>query len=368
MRNPPKILLCPLDWGLGHASRCVPIIRALLERGCEVLLGTAGIQEAFYAKEFPDLAQVPAPPYNIRYPEHGWQMPLWLIREAPRLRRLVSAEQRWTENICAQHGITLVISDNRFGCFSRKVPSIYITHQVRIAFPKPFHIFEKLGEALHLRIQRQFKKVWIPDWQNEDNLAGRLSHSGIVDGLHQFIGPLTRFAPATALEKMANKDCDLLILLSGPEPQRSLIEGLTLNMLENRPERVILIQGRPGLTAPQSHLPNVKILPHASTDDLRAMILSSQMILCRSGYSTLMDLQVLGAKAVLVPTPGQTEQECLAADLRKKGTCGALKQSQLSWPNLRAEECHAHGFLDVRDSSTLLQDAIQTALNLNGTL
>jgi hypothetical protein len=358
-----RVMICPLDWGLGHATRCVPIVNEFLRQGCEVFLGCTGGQQAFFSQEFPDLEQIPCPPYQIMYPEQGFMMPFWLLHQIPRLKRLVAAEQLWTESICKSYQIDLVVSDNRFGCYSRKHPSIYITHQVRIAFPSPFQSFEPLGEKLHGKIQASFQEVWIPDSSGPDNLGGKLSHCGLIPGKHRFIGSQTRFFPATAEELSRKKDIDILALLSGPEPQRTLLEKQLLPLLVASGRSCMLVQGKPGEAPLPATNNQLRIYSHLPSKDLRQAILSSKLVLCRSGYSTLMDLQALQAKAVLIPTPGQTEQEYLARDLFKRRVCGHISQDRITQVRIDKQATHANGFPPVEPSFSLLQSAITQALS-----
>ncbi|HSQ42213.1 MAG TPA: glycosyltransferase [Fibrobacteraceae bacterium] len=365
--DPAHILVCPLDWGLGHTTRCVPLIHELLRQGCQVLLGATESQKDFLSAEFPELPQVAAPPYRILYPEHGFLMPFWLLRETPRIRRLVAAEQLWTEEICKKHHINLVISDNRFGCFARGIPSIYMTHQVRIAFPPPFRAFESLGIHLHRRLQRPFREIWIPDLAENGGLAGHMSHDGLIQGKHFFIGPLTRFPTATPEELAIPKKVDILALLSGPEPQRSFLETKLVSLLERQRGNNVLVRGRPdqqGEKHPPLRTTSLQIHSHLPSAELRKLILQSRLVVCRSGYSTLMDLQALGAKAILVPTPGQTEQEALARDLHRRGLCGLIHQHSLSSNQITRQIHRAHGWpKPVGTDPVLLGQAVSRILS-----
>lgn len=346
----PKILICPLDWGLGHAARMVPIIRELLEHQYEVLLGTCGNQKNFFYGEFPQVPQVEALSYQIQYPSLGWFMPFWMAIEIPRLLRLRKKEQKWTESICKEYQIDLVLSDNRFGCFSKSVPSIYITHQVRIALPKLFQWAEILTQSIHRFVQKRFREVWIPDSDSPQSLGGRLSHSGIQPGFHFFIGPQTRFSPKQTFESPSFL-YDWLILISGPEPQRSLFEKKAIAALSNKESgKVLLVRGLPGSNETLTIPSHFTVFNHLPSAELRNAILASRTILCRSGYSTLMDLQVLEAKAVLVPTPGQTEQIALAEDLQKKEICHHLSQDDLTFDNLVSAKTLCKGFQNQQES------------------
>jgi len=357
-----KILICPLDWGLGHAARMVPIIQELLDHHYEVLLGTSGNQKDFFLGEFPSVPQVDALSYQIQYPRIGWLMPVWLCIEIPRLLRLRKKEHHWTEAICKEHQVDFIISDNRFGCFSQIIPSVYITHQIRIALPRLLQWAEPMTQWAHRLIQKSFLETWIPDSDSPQSLGGRLSHSGIKKGFHFFIGPQTRFKEKAEKEN-PEKIWDWLVLISGPEPQRSLFEEKAMAALSHmNAGKVLLVRGRPGQTETPKAPAHFVIYNHLPSPELRNAILSSRMILCRSGYSTLMDLQALYAKAILVPTPGQTEQIALAEDLHQKGFCTHLPQNELSFDNLNIAKNQCTGFHSDSSSTQSILPHIERLL------
>lgn len=258
-----------------------------------------------------------------------------------------------------EQNIDLVISDNRFGCYSKVIPSIYITHQLRIPFATPFQKFESAGQMLHAHFQKPFSEVWIPDTSEKPGLGGRMSHSGLIAGKHVFVGPLTRFTPSNPSEK---KRFQWMAMLSGPEPQRSILEKKAVKAFSQLPGNKLLVQGKPGVKSAEFGIPNLVVHSHLNTSDLQDAILSSENIVCRSGYSSLMDLQVLQAKAILIPTPGQTEQEYLAKTLRHAGICGALAQSHISAHNLQRESDRASGFPRFTATHSALSQAVESAL------
>lgn len=354
-----RILVCPLDWGLGHATRCVPLIREFQAQGAEVIVATTGLQVAFFEQECPELQQISAISYQIRYPKHGWLMPFWLLQELPRLRRLIRAEQLWTEQACIDHDINLVVSDNRFGCYSKSLPSVYITHQVRIPFNTPFQPLEFLGQSLHGYFQKSFQEVWIPDSPEYPGLGGRMSHPEALANKYRYVGPLTRFQAVDAPVKTQYR---WLAMLSGPEPQRTLLESKVLAAFAGMPGPKLLVQGKPGCLPPTHKVPDLQVFSHLKSDELRTAILASDVVLCRSGYSSLMDLQTLQARAVLVPTPGQTEQECLAYTLQRSGTCGFVPQGKMNADTLNQAALQAKGFAPPLNKSTLVEQAVHSAL------
>ncbi len=306
-----KIVVSPLDWGLGHATRCVPIIRSHLEQGMEVEIASAIAHKNFFAQEFPNLIWHEAPAYNIKYPERGWQMPFWIFCQMPHIKKIMKEENKWLADLCERQKFTQIISDNRFGFYNKKIKSIYITHQLRIAFPQPFTFFEKIGEAWHKSIMKNFDEIWVPDYKEFPGLAGKLSHPSYKDKKIKYIGPQSRLANSQLSTKNSQlKTIDTLALISGPEPQRSFFEKYAIKFLTETPGNNCMVRGLPNETeTPDLPFP---IFNHLSAADLREKILTSRTILCRPGYSTLMDLKLLKANAILIPTPGQTEQIYLA--------------------------------------------------------
>lgn len=317
-----KIIVSPLDWGLGHATRCVPIIHSYLQKGAEVEIASAIKHRIFFAQEFPNLAWHEVPAYDIKYPRHGWQMPLWLLSRLPHIKKIMREENRWLATLCEKQKYTQIISDNRFGFFNKKTKSIYITHQLRIAFPQPFTAFEKIGEKVHKSLMKNFDEIWVPDYEEFPGLAGKLSHPSYADERVKYVGPLSRLLSESGSEDLqdfsVSKTIDILALISGPEPQRSFFEKFAVKFLAENPGNHCIVRGLPD----ETEIPDFPFLAfnHLPAADLRQKILASQTVLCRSGYSTLMDLNLLKANAVLVPTPGQTEQIYLAKLWEKNAT------------------------------------------------
>jgi hypothetical protein len=312
-----KIIISPLDWGLGHATRCVPIIHSYLKQNIEVEIASAIAHKDFFAKEFSNLAWHEAPAYDIKYPKHGWQMPFWIFRQIPHIKKIMLEENKWLASLCEKQKYTQIISDNRFGFFNKKIKSIYITHQLRVAFPQPWAFFEKIGEKWHKSIMKNFDEIWVPDYEKFPGLAGKLSHPSYTDKRIKYIRPLSRLNLQDIGQEAGDvkKSIDILALISGPEPQRLLFEKYAVKFLSEKPGKHCMIRGLPD----ETEVPDLpfQVFNHLSAAALREKILASRMVLCRSGYSTIMDLEQLKANAILVPTPGQTEQIYLAKLWRK---------------------------------------------------
>jgi predicted glycosyltransferase len=330
MHDPMRILICPLNWGLGHASRDVLIVHRLLEAGHEVVIAGDGAVLAFLKAEFPKLKSIHLPTsIRITYFKH---LPAWLkiFIISPLLLYGFIIERYRLKKIVRKIHPDVVISDNRYGLWSEDVKSILITHQCSIKFPG-FMKFLEYPAALFIRLLIEgFDICWIPDYEGPQNLSGDLSHRFPPPSNASYIGPISRFSmPAMPTENAyqtgrtdqvkKTPDADLLILLSGPEPQRTRLEKTVLKQVHSLPVNTIILQGLPGKNETVEIGPSHTMISHLPSRELKGLIQNARFIICRSGYSSIMDLAELKKKALIIPTPGQTEQEYLADYLAKKG-------------------------------------------------
>lgn len=320
-------MVCPLDWGLGHATRCVPVINALLARNAEVILAGEGQVLEFLKLNFPGQTFIHFPGTRIRYPS-GRGMAAKMLVQLPAIIHGIGREHRLLRQMVRDLGIDIVISDNRFGLWTRHAHTVYITHQVMIKAPAGYRWAEGLLHRLHRWIIRRYDVLWVPDNPGAQNLSGDLSHKYPLPANGAYTGILSRFGTAAnpAPDKKRHKP-DLLVILSGPEPQRTILEEKVLrNINEEKITGVVMLRGLPGSAGHPQQMPGVVIHDHLPDDDLRELITGARVIVCRPGYSGLMDLVSLGRPAVLVPTPGQTEQEYLADYLSASGSFQQLDQ------------------------------------------
>lgn len=318
-----RILVCPLDWGLGHATRCIPLIFSYLEQGHQVLLAGSGPSLQVLKQTFPQLPVVDFPSFTLQYSRGTSQV--WAVLKAmPRLVRHTYWEHQRLPFLIKQHGITQVLSDNRFGLFCKQVPCYYLTHQLHIKLPRPFGFLEPLVARLHRSVIHRYTACLVPDFEDlSRSLAGELSHPKCMPARVQYIGPLTRFSQSESSPVPAVNTSKTLTVavLSGVEPQRSIFEKYLLDSLQLEPaQRVVLVQGLPTENKPMQLHGKVEVYASLPTQDLRQLLLQATHIICRSGYSTVMDLHALGklSATTWVPTPGQPEQEYLATYLRTK--------------------------------------------------
>lgn len=314
-----KIIIAPLSWGLGHATRCIPIIREILNHNHKVIItaGEAGI--ALLEKEFPSLEYVLSKGYNFKYPENG-NMKLAMAISAPSILKGIFNEQKEAELLSKKTKAAAIISDNRYGYYSNFIPSVFITHQIFIKSS----LFQSLLHKLTFSFINKFMECWVPDFSDPDaNLSGDLSHLKKYPGKFKFVGPLSRFRFS---EDATQKTNDFLAIISGPEPQRSIFESLILDQLINSGLKGTVITGQPDVSEKTRTNGNINIYSHLNQDDFENEARKSNVIISRSGYSTIMDLYFLQLPAIFIPTPGQTEQEYLASYHSIKGHSLTLDQ------------------------------------------
>lgn len=310
-----RFVVAPLDWGLGHATRCIPVIRALLDCRQEVLLASSGDALYLLKAEFPDLPFAELPGYNLTYPVKG-SLAAALIRQAPRLLKTIRSEHRQLKKILSEYKPDAVISDNRFGLWNKSIPTVFITHQLHIRAPRNLKWTGPAVNLMNRYFISQFNECWVPDYASGAGLAGELSHPKI-NGVHTtYLGPLSRFNKAAPAE--VAPEYDLLFILSGPEPQRSKFEEIVLDQLKHSDKKTLVVRGKPGKNDRAGSGQQIKVVSHLDASGLRDAIQSSGLVISRPGYSSIMDYVALGKNAVLVPTPGQTEQEYLAGRFKKQ--------------------------------------------------
>ena len=313
-----KVLIAPLNWGLGHATRCIPIIYRYLEQGDEVVLAGDGDSLQLLKRRFPELRTIDLPSLELRYTTNAQQRGFY-FRAIWLLLRFTIADYYYLQKILSIEQFDLVISDNRFGLFSSSTHSVYITHQLYPILPKRLRIFQPIARMLHACIYKRYDEVWVPDYSDLlQNLSGELSHGGSFDQHAKYIGPLSRFSltiPGRILNtNQRNAKYSVLAILSGLEPQRTMFEQQILQRFLSVSDNVLLVRGKIGEPHTIIHKGNITIVPSISDDEMIAAAEHASTIIARSGYSTIMDLEVLGMlhKAELHPTPGQSEQEYLA--------------------------------------------------------
>ncbi len=342
-----RVLISPLDWGLGHATRDIPIIRSLQQAGHEVVVLAGGAGHRLLQGEFPDLEINDWPTYTMRYSRSRLLLPLALFAQLPFFLLSIFKERKRINQYVRSHGIDLVISDGRYGLKTKVVPSIFITHQLCILPPGPrwFQmVMAKPIWALNRFALRGFAEIWVPDFPTAINLSGKLGHPPKTMTNVRYIYPLCRFRAETLswnqpseMNSALNR-IDVLALVSGPEPQRTLLEKILIDALEKISGTRVLVCGKPAVIvgahrdAPQTDIREgqLTVFDHLPGDQLTELLAAAERIVCRSGYTSVMELAGLGKKNVLfIPTPGQPEQEYLARHLQSMDLAEWQEQEDL---------------------------------------
>jgi len=320
-----RVLVAPLDWGSGHATRCIPVIRALLaQNAIPVLAGSKRVLARLNA-DFPELEQVHLPDLEIKYSKI---LPAWLavLLQAALIKKVISKEKYLLKGIVHQHKIDAVISDNRYGLSGSGVPSVIITHQLNLPIPWALRIFGFIAQNYVNKMLSKFDEVWVPDVEGKPNFSGKLSEIKTRKNVH-FIGPLSRFENEQSQTQIKY---DVAIILSGPAPQPEIMLQSILQNLPATVKQVVILSVNeyPVLKVSNDVTINWKI--NASDDEFSSSLEASTFIIARSGYSTLMDLIQLNRNAILIPTPGQTEQNYLTRHFEEHFGCVAMHQNAIS--------------------------------------
>jgi UDP:flavonoid glycosyltransferase YjiC (YdhE family) len=324
-----NILICPLEWGLGHAARMIPLASRLREMNHNIFIGTGREHQALFRNEISGLSYIDFPGFKPRYSKFLPQY-LALLLKTPLLLFHIINEHYRLKKIISTYSIDIVISDNRFGLWNNKIKTVYVTHLPRIPLPKLLYFLEFTGIILHRAIIKKYNYCYIPDLPGEQNLSGRLSHSLVLPENVRFIGILSRFTEVESNPEDSPVNFrHNTVILSGPEPQREMLKQKLTDILREKEPVTIFLGGRPGAPEKLDHANNIIYYNHLPARKMKALILGSEKIITRSGYTTIMELISLGCSALLIPTPGQTEQEYLATYLEGKGWFCTTRQKKI---------------------------------------
>ncbi len=352
------VLVAPLDWGLGHTTRCIPIIYALQKYSFTIIVAIAGNAKKIIESEFPNLKIIDIPNYNVEYGKSKITTIIKLTNQLVKIKKAILRENEWLKEVVQKNSIDIVISDNRYGLYNKNVQTVFITHQL-----KPKALVGNFGEKflqkkLYTYINK-FNYCWVMDYANENNLAGTLSHPTLMPKVPTtYIGAVTRLHNYQTEIKYT-----CAVILSGPEPQRTILENKIVAQLKNVNYKTILIRGLPNEYKELEISNNYcTIVNYAGVEDLNKIILQSECIISRSGYTSIMDLFLLQKKCIFIPTPAQSEQEYLATYLAKKNYCITYTQNEF---NIKEALIKANAFnfvLFKKEEENLLEQNISKLL------
>lgn len=356
-----NILICPLEWGLGHAGRMIPVASELLAAGNTVFIGSGDEQLDFFRNETEGLKYIRFPGFTIRYSR--W-LPQYLVifLKTPAFIYQTIKEHRLLKRIIKEYSIDIVISDSRLGLWNRNIKTVFVTHMMRVPHPKGLRFLENAGHSFTRRFFTKFNYCYIPDLPGEYNLSGKLSHNVDLPSNVRYIGILSRFAKEPLMPEPPVKKYFCTVILSGPEPQRTILKQKMIALLSRFDKQSVILEGKPGEKNSIVASGTIIFISHLPAREMGRIILESEHIVTRSGYTTLMELVSLGKSALIIPTPGQSEQEYLAELMAEKGWFSFLRQDKLKaditlpstdskWPD---------GL--IHESSRLLADALRELL------
>ena len=354
----PRVLVAPLDWGLGHATRCIPIIKELQDQGCEVWVGAEGGTAKILQTEFPDLNFLELPGYRISYSDSARGFLFRIVRQIPKIRAAITQEYKWLKKQLELYDFDAVISDNRFGLYTKNVPCIFITHQLTIKSPLG-KWSERILQRWNYKHINRFSECWVPDLPDDYNIAGQLSYPAKKPAVSvRYTGLLSRFEKKNENE---NKGY-IVIILSGPEPQRSILEDKLIDELIRYNGTADVIRGLPSSLMVLPSTNDIRFYNHLPAHELNKKILEAEFVISRTGYSTVMDIIQLQKKSILLPTPGQTEQEYLARYLQQKKIAFCLQQNDFSLiPALERARNFPYHF--ITPDNNLLKKAVQALIS-----
>jgi len=322
----PRILISPLDWGLGHATRCIPIIRELSRLECDVWLASDGFQKRLLQEEFPSITILELPGYKIRYSKSNTGFRFRMIAQIPKILDIISYENKWLRTKAPVYEFDAIISDNRYGFHHHNISNVFITHQLRIK-SRMGKLIDGLLNSVNYSYIKKFNQCWVPDEEKETNLAGELSHPRQLPkpAVH-YVGILSRFEPV----KIPVIKNHVLIVLSGPEPQRTILENLVIKEITQFNGTATIVRGVPGAEKIIPSTNTLKFYNHLPAAELNKEMEQAEFVISRSGYSTIMEIARLNKQSILIPTPGQGEQEYLAKHLAEKNYAYCIDQKKFS--------------------------------------
>jgi spore coat polysaccharide biosynthesis predicted glycosyltransferase SpsG len=322
-----NILICPLEWGLGHAGRMVPLAKRLQQLDHNIIFGSGEEHLNFFRNEVPGANYIHFPGFRISYSRYLPQYIIILFK-SPLLIYHILLEHFRLKKIIRDNSIDIVISDSRIGLWNSGIKTVFITHQLRIRFPKSFRFLEFIGLRISHSIVKKYSYCFVPDLSGDLNVSGRLSHGFRLSENVRYIGILSRFYGHWPAYGLSSGKCT--VILSGPEPQRSILKLKLIKILILQGKPATILEGKPGKIYESYSLKNIVFHNHLSADETIKLLKESETIITRSGYTTIMELISLGRSALLIPTPGQTEQEYLAKSLSEKGWFRSIAQKDLN--------------------------------------
>lgn len=337
-----KVFIAPLNWGLGHATRLLPLIKYLLNKNYMVYIGASGRSRNVLQQEVKDCTFVDFPEYPIRYPQTRFFVTRFMLIVFPQMLRAMKNEQNQLKILHKQYGFDLIISDNRFSLALQGVKSLLISHQLRYKLPWPIQKMEWLPEYFNYIHFKKYHLILIPDIDDQKSFSGELSHKmrylpakklyymGIISGLENN-------------NKEESENIDYLIIISGPEPQRTKFEKIILNQLGELEGKVVVALGKPEKNY-KIRIGDTEVFTYLNRKNISYYMRRAKLIISRPGYTTVMEMIETGKRGLFIPTPGQVEQVYLAQYYMENNWCYSISQFDLDLKSAVKEAENYPGF------------------------
>ncbi len=326
------VCISPLDWGLGHATRCIPLIRAFQSLDYKIYIASEGKQEALLKEAFPNAIFLPLKGYRIWYTRARALFTLGMIVQIPKIIAAIVNEYFWLKQSAKKYHFDLVVSDNRFGFFHTNIKSVFITHQLEIQ--TPFKWSTRLSQIISYSFIKKYAACWVADMLPPNNLSGVLANPQKLPKTPIWymncLSRLNEEQDDKEKEEIQKNEIYFLGIVSGPEPQRSIFENILWQEGNSLHIPFVIIAGLPDQESYYQSTTNGKLYHHLNGVALKKEINKAEYIICRGGYTTLMELTPFQKKLILIPTPGQTEQEYLAKYWQAKNWAICFDQSNFN--------------------------------------
>ncbi len=355
-----KILFAVASWGLGHATRDLPLIQRLLNCGHDVTIVSTDRALALLKHElgdrcsfleWPDLPLTLSKSAPLFYAKFTLSLPLAL--------RAIVAEHRALDELLSSRRFDRVVSDSRFGIRSDKVSSFQVSHGLRFIAPRRNRLVEIGMEYIYHRCFGRQARFVVPDFAS-NGLSGALSH-GLRFVSPQRVSYIGILSGINQVETDHNIDC--YVSISGPEPQRTILQDIVLKQVNDVPGRVVVSLGKPEDAGRSWRQGSVEVHSYVNRIQQQVLMNRSRLIVSRSGYTTMMELAELGKTALLIPTPGQTEQEYLADLHYRSGNFYAVQQRKLDLPRDIERAHHFPGYNPVHRTAESIERFMEIVAN-----
>jgi len=322
-----KVFIAPLNWGLGHATRLLPLIKFLLAKDYEVYIGASGRSKEVLRQEVKQCKFFDFPEYPIKYPQSRFFVTRFMLIIFPKMLLAMRNEQKKLRILHKKYQFDLIISDNRFSLALGGVRSLLISHQLRYKLPWPIQKMEWLPEYFNYSHFKKYDRIIVPDIEKNKTLTGELSHNMryLPENKLYYLGIMT-----TLKQKIreVGESIDYFVIISGPEPQRTKFEKIILTQVRKLKGRVVIALGKPEKDY-KIRMGSSVIYTYLNRDKISDYLRRAKFIISRPGYTTVMEMIESGKRGLFIPTPGQIEQVYLAKYFMENNWCYSISQYDL---------------------------------------